>query len=121
METKEGMSERLVTLIDKLGISQLQFGKRLGLSRASVSKWTKGINDPSESTIRQICQEFSVSYLWLKRGDGDIFIESGQSEIGSMFNFDEDDIEFMKFYSLLSSESKNMIKAIAKTYKEMEK
>ncbi len=120
METREGISERLISLISELGISQMQFGKRLGLSRASVSKWTKGNNEPSESTIRQICQEYGVSYLWLKRGDGDMFIKKGSTEIGTMYNLDEDDVRFVAFYSSLSNDSKKMLKAIAKTFKEMQ-
>ncbi len=120
METKEGIGQRLATLIDELGISQTQFGRRLGLSRASVSKWTKDVNLPSETTIRQICQEYGVSYIWLKRGDGNIFVEDGQSDVGMLFDLTQDDTKFIKFYTLLSDDSKHMLKAIAKTYKDME-
>lgn len=120
METKGKMSDRLCELISELGISQMQFGRRLGLSRASVSKWIKGNNDPSESTIRQICQEYGVSYIWLKRGDGDMFVEKGSSEINTYYNLDDDDMKLINYYSSLSQESKKMVKAIVQTFKEMQ-
>ncbi len=46
-----------------------QFGNRIGITRSSVSLLESGKNNPSEQTIRLICQEFNVREEWLRTGE----------------------------------------------------
>lgn len=73
------MNERIKELRVSLGLSQEDFGAKIGLkSKASVSKIEKGINGTTEQTLRSICREYGASYLWLTTGEGAMF-EDGEN------------------------------------------
>lgn len=73
------MNERIKELRVSLGLSQEDFGAKIGLkSKASVSKIEKGINGTTEQTLRSICREYGASYLWLTEGVGPMF-EDGET------------------------------------------
>jgi transcriptional regulator with XRE-family HTH domain len=75
------MNERIRELRIMLGLSQEDFGARIGLkSKASVSKIEKGVNGTTDQTIKSICREFGVDEDWLRTGKGDPFPET-QSNI----------------------------------------
>lgn len=72
------MNERVKQLRVSLGLSQEDFGAKIGLkSKASVSKIEKGINGTTEQTLRSMCREFGASYLWLTTGEGPMFENGG--------------------------------------------
>ncbi len=76
------MNERIKLLRKTLGLNQRDFGERIGISDPAVSKIEKGINMPSEQTIRSICREFNVDYFWLTEGIGsEMFIEKETDSI----------------------------------------
>lgn len=54
------------------GLSQEEFGNRFGVTRSSISNFEKGKRKMSEQTLRSICREFNIEYLWLKNGDGNM-------------------------------------------------
>lgn len=64
------MSERIKQIRKGKDISQEEFGNKIGITRSSVSLLESGRNNPSEQTIKLICQEFSVNELWLRTGQG---------------------------------------------------
>lgn len=71
------MNERVKQLRLALGLSQEDFGAKIGLkSKASVSKIEKGINGTTEQTLQSMCREFGSSYLWLTTGVGPMFENS---------------------------------------------
>lgn len=72
------MNERVKQLRLALGLSQEDFGAKIGLkSKASVSKIEKGINGTTEQTLQSMCREFGASYLWLTTGEGPMFENGG--------------------------------------------
>lgn len=64
------MNERIKQIRKEFGLSQLEFGKRIGISDAAVSKIESGKNTPSEPTIKTIAHEFRISYEWIVYGKG---------------------------------------------------
>ena len=52
------------------GLTQGEFGSRIGISLSGVSSLEIGKNTPSEQTIRAICSEFNVNRDWLVDGIG---------------------------------------------------
>lgn len=74
------MKNRISLIRSTLKLSQEAFGKRIGISGASVSKLESGENNPSEQTIRLICSTFGVDYLWLKTGDGEMYDSPSMAE-----------------------------------------
>ena len=72
------MNERIKKLRQEVGLSQEEFGRRIGLlSKASVSKIEKGTNGTTEQTLRSICRVYGASYLWLTTGEGPMFEKDG--------------------------------------------
>ncbi|MCI5956136.1 MAG: helix-turn-helix domain-containing protein [Clostridiales bacterium] len=63
---------KLVLLDSKL--TQVEFAKRIGISRTGVQKLISGENNPREQTIRAICSEFNVRRAWLETGEGEMRI-----------------------------------------------
>lgn len=66
-------------------LNQTDFGKRIALSRSAICKIESGENSPSKQTLRLICKEFNVSYLWLKDGIG---IREEESDHSTMARID---------------------------------
>lgn len=64
-----------------LNLTQVEFGKRIGIAGTTVTGWEKRNMKPSETAIKAICAEFDVSYAWLVDGLGDIFIETDRTTI----------------------------------------
>ena len=67
------MKDRIKALRKQLNISQEVFGRRIGITGASVSRLESGENEPSPQTIIFICKEFDVSEDWLRNGVGEMF------------------------------------------------
>lgn len=57
--------ERLKELRLSLGLNQVQFGNKLGVSKQSVSNWESGYIQPPIDTLIRICRLFSVSADYL--------------------------------------------------------
>lgn len=64
------MNSRIKDVRKYSKLSQDAFGKRLGITGASVSRLESGDRDPSDQTILSICREFDVNELWLRTGEG---------------------------------------------------
>ena len=79
-----------------------KFGDRLGIKKAAVSKIEKGENSLTDANIKAICREFSVDYMWLTTGEGEMFVET-------------DDDFFERIDRIMAGENetrKNMIKML---------
>lgn len=85
------MNERIRALRKHLKISQDAFGKRIGISGASVSRLESGENEPSQQTVSFICKEFDVSEDWLRYGAGAMYErkESAVDKLVKKYNFPE--------------------------------
>ena len=73
------MKERINQLRRALDLTQDEFGRRLGITKASISKIENGANSASEQTLRSMCRECGASYLWLTTGEGAMF-ENGNDD-----------------------------------------
>ena len=71
------MNERIKELRRSLGLTQDEFGGRIGITKSSVSTMESGRSNPSEQTLRSMVREFGASYLWLTIGAGPMF-ENGE-------------------------------------------
>ena len=95
-------NERVKEVRKTLGLTLEKFGDRLGIKKAAVSKIEKGENSLTDANIKAICREFSVDYMWLTTGEGEMFVET-------------DDDFFERIDRIMAGESetrKNMIKML---------
>ncbi len=68
------MNTRLHHLRKTLKLSQEDFGKRLGVTGASISRLEKGERNITEQMILSICREFNVNEKWLRHDEGEMFL-----------------------------------------------
>ena len=61
---------RVKTLRTSLGMNQVEFGKRLNVTKQSVSNWENGNIQPSIDMLVKIAMTFSVSADYLLGLDG---------------------------------------------------
>ena len=95
-------NERVKEVRKTLGLTLEKFGDRLGIKKAAVSKIEKGENSLTDANIKAICREYSVDYMWLTTGEGEMFVET-------------DDDFFERIDRIMAGENetrKNMIKML---------
>lgn len=64
------MKDRIRSVRKKSGLNQTEFGNRIGATQAMLTSYETGRVIPSDTVLKLICKEFSVSYAWLKTGEG---------------------------------------------------
>ena len=70
------MNQRIKEVRSSLGLSQEEFGRRLGITKSAVSRIESSSNGASGQTVKSICREFSIDYAWLTTGQGEMFAEN---------------------------------------------
>ena len=68
--------ERIKDVRNSLGLTLEKFGEKLGVTKTAISRLEKGERSLTEQMTKSICREFSVDYMWLTTGDGEMFVES---------------------------------------------
>ncbi len=66
------LGERIRAIRDKARMTQTEFGRRVGLTRAQVASYEGDNVVPIEPILREIARQFAVDLNWLRTGDGDI-------------------------------------------------
>lgn len=69
IKTKERIKEIRTTL----GLSQTEFGLRVGVKQGTVAGYENGARVPLDTVVASICREFNVNEAWLRTGDGEMF------------------------------------------------
>lgn len=72
----ETINDRVKILRKELKLTLKEFGEKLGIQSSAVSKIERGENGVTDSNIKSICREFSVDYIWLTTGEGEMFKDS---------------------------------------------
>ena len=94
--------ERIKDVRNSLGLTLEKFGEKLGVTKTAISRIEKGERSLTEQMTKSICREFSVDYMWLNTGEGEMFVES-------------DDDFFERIDRIMAGENesrKNMIKTL---------
>lgn len=73
---KQTIGERIRQIRRQIGLSQAEFGKRIGVSDPAISMAERGITNASDQTILSICREFGVNETWLRTGEGEMRVKS---------------------------------------------
>ncbi len=95
------MNNRIKEIRKSAGLSQEEFGKRLSVTKTSISKIEAGINNPSDQTIKLICSEFNVNEEWLRSGVGGIdnmYVTADMKYYQNIGKLGSEKNEFKKFY-----------------------
>lgn len=123
-------NERVKEIRKTLGLTLEKFGERIGVARGSMSNIENGNRNLTEQMTKSICREFSVDYMWLTTGEGEMFIDTDDDFIERidriMAGEDETRKNLFKFMLELSDEDivaldRLMKKAIEFTQNNKEK
>lgn len=102
-----GIDQRLKEFRKACGITQQGLADRLGLKQNTIASYEIGKLSPSDRTISDICREFRVSEVWLRTGEGEMFLRQTEAEqlaeITTRMELDQDD----PFISMITSAVKS--------------
>ena len=75
------MNTRIKEIRNALGLTQTEFGERIGFSRPMVANLEgAGRAEIKEHTIHLLCKEYNVNKDWLLTGEGEMFIELSRKD-----------------------------------------
>ena len=72
------MQDRIKQLRKALDLTKQEFADRLHIERSTVSNYESGTRSLTNAMISLICREFSVSEVWLRSGEGEMFVSLGR-------------------------------------------
>ena len=64
--------------------SQESFGKRIGVSKFTISNYENGKQTITDRAISDICREYAVNEEWLRTGEGDMFVETNEGRVAEL-------------------------------------
>lgn len=70
------MNNRIRELRKVLGLSQKEFGEKIGLKQNAVSYMEKNGSTVTEQNIKSICLQYSINEEWLRNGSGKMFLDN---------------------------------------------
>ena len=123
---------RIKEIRKSTGNTQQSFGEALGLKRNTIATYEIGQVQPSERTISDICRLFNVSELWLREGQGEMFLPIDENqqleEVLVKMKLEKDNpfadmvATTLKAYYKLSEDNKKAVNAwVAGTISELTK
>lgn len=106
---KNIISENIKVIREEKGRTQEEFASILSLQRNTISLIENGKRNPSDRTIRDICEKFNVSEKWLRTGIGDKYQKFGP--------IDEEDEFSLALGELTVTENESVKELFRKIYR----
>lgn len=109
--------ERIKVIRKELGLTLEKFGEKLGVTKTTISRIEKGVNNLTDQMARSICREYNVDYDYLMYGEGEMFTDLPKTivdELCMQFDLDDFDRAVVEMYLDLPAELRQAIKAKVK-------
>lgn len=102
------IGKRIEQVRRRLDMSMEEFGNRIGISRASVSRLERGINNPAQRTIMLIAEKFGISERWLRNGIGEMIAPAPSTDdlvstLAAEYSLTDEDRLILKAFLNLSA------------------
>lgn len=104
------IGERIRIVRKDLGMSQKEFGDRIGISDNYVSEIESGKKEPSVPILLAIEYRFGISMVWIKTGEGK---KEASKEVKDVFSVSEEEKEIIRALRK-DRELKSIVKQIVK-------
>lgn len=110
------MKERIKEVRIIKGLTQVEFGIKVGVKGNTIGNYELGLRNPSDAVIFSICREFNISEDWLRNGQGEMFINLPQEDeyfkAATEISKSDDKMAMQALieYWKLNDESKNLFK-----------
>lgn len=115
------MDKRIKEIRESAGLTQVEFGKKIGLARNTIANYETGNRIPSNIVINSICREFGINEEWLRTGKGEMYkIAEDQTSLIVSDLLKEDNpfydiiLEITKTYQQLDNKSKKVLQNFSK-------
>lgn len=100
------MKDRIKEVRKALGLSQTEFGERVGVKQTTIAGYETGAKNPMDAVITSICREFDVNETWLRYGEGKMFLELTRDQkiadfVGTVLQGESDSFK-RRFVSMLA-------------------
>ena len=110
--------ERIKFLRKELNLSQPKFGEKMGVSRDVISNIELGRVPIKDMMFNLICKTFNVNPVWLKDGEGQMFIDTPNILIDNLaveYNLNPTEKKIISnFVNLSESERNQLIELVKK-------
>jgi transcriptional regulator with XRE-family HTH domain len=117
------IGQRIRMLRKTLGLSQEEFGKKLGVTLRTIARYERGETVVPDRTLRQIEQTFSVNPEWLREGKGEMFLPKKKELTGDPFEIAAeaviDAIMEKKDIKLPPTKKRKLVKKLAELMKQI--
>ena len=101
-------SQRLSDLIESRGKTLTSFAHDIGISPATMSRYTCDVRYPDIRILMKVCDYFNVSMEWIMGLSDERFDRDG-AEI----------TELVKLYSLANEDDRDVVQTVLKKYKRV--
>lgn len=122
------VNERIKDVRKSLNLTLEEFGKKLCVTKSTLSNIENGNRNITDRLIRDICREFDVSEDWLRTGSGEMFEQLTEQQKAMKYTAkllkDTDFIvanaikNFIVTYEQLDDTSKKVLEEVALKYLE---
>lgn len=109
--------ERVNEVRKSLGLTLEKFGEKLGVTKTTISRIEKGVNNLTDQMAISICREYNVNYDYLMYGEGEMFDDLPQTivdELCAQYDLNDFDKALVEMYVSLSAGSRERIKEYMK-------
>ena len=65
------IKDRIKKIRKDKGITQTEFGNKIGVKGNTVTNYENGMREPSDAVKKAICREYRVNIEWLEKGIGE--------------------------------------------------
>lgn len=103
------MKYRLKQIRKNQSMSQIAFGKSLGVSRDVISNYEMGRVEPTDLFINHLCNTYHINENWLRFGIGDMYIQTKETildELVFIHGLNERETAVIKAFLDLSPEGR---------------
>ena len=109
--------ERVNEVRKSLGVTLEKFGEKLGVTKTTISRIEKGVNNLTDQMAISICREYNVNYDYLMYGEGEMFDDLPQTivdELCAQYDLNDFDKALVEMYVSLPAGSRERIKEYMK-------
>jgi transcriptional regulator with XRE-family HTH domain len=109
--------ERVNEVRKSLGLTLEKFGEKLGVTKTTISRIEKGVNNLTGQMAISICREYNVNYDYLMYGEGEMFDDLPQTivdELCAQYDLNDFDKALVEMYVSLPAGSRERIKEYMK-------
>lgn len=106
------INERLKLLRKELGLTQIEFGEKIGLKKSAASQVEKDGYSINPRLLQLICSTFNISEKWLTEGKGDMYTSDEEAildKLAGMYDLSESQMIFAKQWLQLPATAKDAV------------